>query len=468
MYFNEKSKSTKTIDWYNIHKKIFKLQTRIARQLKEKNSRKVRDLQRLILKSFGPRLLASQKLINENSTNKFIRYKKIKNNPFLNSLNLNNFIQIQNYNSNRTKNPNFFSKLLYFEFLQFLCVLTLLPINETLSDTLSYNYRLYRTQVDVLKELYFIFNFTPYKWLIIIKPVGFFKNENKSWLLENVFLEKKFLTFTIENEKFANFYIKHYNHKEAIETRKISLIRLIKSSCFYNFDQFKKQSLSNITSHTLNKKELSNLPILLYSDLIFIPGKHLSDLKTIYKIVFQFLNQRGLIIQKNRFWIIDTLSGFNFLGWSLRKKKGRDIAKISRENIRSHQIDIKKFLKSARFMPVDKVIIKLNKKIVNWQSYYSYTPNLYKTWSEMNYYLFWQVWRWCKKKHKNKGIKWLYSRYWYFNEKNKWVFHANMQYLKKYTLKPVKIIPIPSWVNTCEIKNWKYSCQILLRRVSST
>ena len=294
------------------------------------------------------------------------------------------------------------------------------------------------------------------------------KNKNKSWLLENVFLEKKFLEFSIENEKFANFHIKHYKHKEAIETKKISLIRLIKSSCFYGFDQFKKKALSDITSHKLSKNELPNLPIFFYSDLIFIPGKHLSDLKKIYKITFQFLNQRGLVIKKNRFWVIDTLSGFNFLGWSIRKKKGRVIVKISRENIRSHQIDIKKFLKSARFMPIDKVIIKLNKKIINWQSYYSYTPNLYKTWSEMNYYLFWQVWRWCKKKHKNKGIKWLYSRYWYCNEKNKWVFHANMQYLKKYTLKPIKIIPIPSWINTCEIKNWKYNCHILLRRVSST
>ena len=123
-------------------------------------------------------------------------------------------------------------------------------------------------------------------------------------------------------------------------------------------------------------------------NLIFIPGKHLIDSKRIYKLIFQFLNQRGLMIKKNRFWIVNILSGFNFLGWSLKRKKGRVIIKISRENIKSHQIDIKKFLKSARFLPIDKVIIKLNKKIINWQSYYSYTPNLYKTWSEMNYYLY--------------------------------------------------------------------------------
>ena len=174
-----------------------------------------------------------------------------------------------------------------------------------------------------------------------------------------------------------------------------------------------------------------------------------------------------MVVKKNRLWVINTLLGFNFLGWSFRKKQGRVIVKISRENIRSHQIDIKKFLKSARFMPIDKVIIQLNKKITNWQSYYSYTPNLYKTWSEMNYYLFWQVWRWCKKKHKNKGAKWLYKRYWFCDEKNKWVFHANMQYLKKYKLKPIKVLPLSSRLNVCKIKNWKYNYHILLMRVLS-
>lgn len=467
MYFNEKSKNTKTINWYSIHKQIFKLQNRIVRQLKKKNFRKVRSLQRLLLKSFGPKLLASQKLISVNRINLFSKYRKNKNNLFLNSLNLNNFIQIQNYHGYRAKQSSKSSKLLYFQFLQFLFILTLLPINETLSEPLSYNARLYRTQVDVLKELDFIFNNTEYEWLIIIKPAGHFENKNKKWLLKNVLLEKKFLEFSIENEKFATFNIKYYNHKEVIETRKISLIRLIKSSCFYGFDKFKNQNLSKTFSHKINKNELLNLPTLFYNGLIFIPGKHLSDLKKFYRIVFQFLTQRGLIVKKNRFWVINTLLGFNFLGWSFKKKKGRVIIKISRENIRSHQIDIKKFLKSARFMPIDKVIIKLNKKITNWQSYYSYTPKLYKTWSEMNYYLFWQVWRWCKKKHKNKGAKWLYKKYWFCNEKNKWLFHNNMQYLKKYKLKPIKIVPLSSRLNVYEIKNWQYNCQILLMRVSS-
>ena len=112
MYFNEKSKNTKNINWYSIHKQIFKLQNRIVKQLKKKDFRKVRSLQRLLLKSFGPKLLASQKLINTNHINNFNKYKKNKNNLFLNSLNLNNFIQIQNYDNYETNQSNKSSKLL--------------------------------------------------------------------------------------------------------------------------------------------------------------------------------------------------------------------------------------------------------------------------------------------------------------------------------------------------------------------
>ena len=159
-------------------------------------------------------------MINKNNINKFNLYTKNSNNLYLHSLNLNNFIQSQNYETFNEYNPN------YFKFLDLLWVLAFIPINETLSDPLSYNYRLYRNQVDILKELYSTFNFSDRKWLLIIKPTGFFKTGNEKWLIKNALLEKKILKFNLKNEKFANFSRKYYNHKEIIETKKISLTKI--------------------------------------------------------------------------------------------------------------------------------------------------------------------------------------------------------------------------------------------------
>lgn len=457
------SRQSQKVNWYNLHRKIANLQIRIVRQLEKKNFRKVRNLQRLLIKSFGPQLLISQKMIGLNSVDKFNLYKKTRNSLFLNSLNLNNFIQSQSYGTFR-RPPGDHNGSIYYKFLELLWVLAFIPINETLSDPLSYNCRIYRTQVDILKEFSKIYHFTNYKWLLIIKPTGFFGKRNEEWLKNNILLEKKVLKLFLEEEKLALFNRKHYKKKEILETRKISLSKLIRSACFYGFSRFRKQNLPELNFTKVSKNFFSHLPVVYYSDIIFIPGKNLITLKLIYRMIFHFLKQRGLLMKKDRIWVINLLYNFNFLGWSLKKENRKLKVTISRENIRSHQIDLKKFLKSAKYMPIDKVIILLNRKIISWQNYYSYTPHIYRTWSEMNYYIFRLVWSWCKKRHKNKGTKWVYNKYWFYNEKNKWVFHSNGHFLKKYESKTLNLITLPGSVNACKIKLWETNHNILLFR----
>lgn len=44
-----------------------------------------------------------------------------------------------------------------------------------------------------------------------------------------------------------------------------------------------------------------------------------------------------------------------------------------------------------------------------------------------NNYLFWKIWRWLKKRHRNKSSKWLYNRYWQKSTLNKWIFFMGSQ-----------------------------------------
>ena len=457
IFFEKGPLNKKVINWCYIHRKILKLQSQIVKNLKKKNFRKVRYLQRLLLKSFSSHLLISQKLFGMRNKQKFNDYVFNRKSPFLNLLNLNNFLQIEKHYLFEL-NQNYYS-LTYFQFLSLLWVLALIPINETFSNLFSYNYRLYRNQTDILNEINSMFNFTDYKWLLILRPSSFFGNKNKKWILKNTFIEKKFLFYIFKLKKVAKYSDKYYNDKEHIELKKISLIKLIKSACFYNI--LKKK---NINPKIRNFKMSLPNSIIYYNDLILIPSTHLNSLNVQYTDVFIALHKRGLIISKKRIWIINLMDGFNFLGWFIKKEKSRIIVKISSRNIKLHQFDIKKFLKSSKFLPLDKVILELNKKILTWQLYCAYASNLPQTWSEMNYYLFCRIWRWCKKKHKNKGSKWLYLRYWFQKENKKWVFHYNNQYLNSYTIKKQMIIPLPATINVCESKNWKKTYNIVLKK----
>ena len=451
IFIQNKITKQKIINWHIIHHNILKLQNQIVQQIKKQNFRKVRNLQRLILKSLSSQLLISQKILKTKKIHKFNLYKNNRNDFFLNLLNLNNYLQFKNYMWLKST-YNSLNHSAYWEFLTLLWVLALMPMNETLTDTFFYNHRLYRDETDILREFCSIFNFTSFKWLLIIRPTGFFSNRNKKWIFENILMEKKFLLFILKSKKFANTSRKHYNyHKEILETKQISLEKLLKNTSFYNF------SLNN-------EENMPYTPVIFYSDLILIPSTNLNQFKDIYKSVFKFLKVRGLSIRKNRIWVLNLVNGFNFLGWFLKKREGKITFQINRENIKSHQLEIKKFLKSSRFLSMEEVIYRLNKKIINWQQYYSYASNVYNIWREMNYYLFWRIWRWCKKRHKNKGSKWLYHRYWMSNENKKWLFHVNDQYLNSYYFKKRRIIPLSASINVCEIKNWKKSQEILLKK----
>lgn len=459
-------KFKKAINWSSSYNNLLKLQSRIVKQLAKKNYRNIRNLQRLILKNFSTRLIVSQKIIESQNYKKFGLYQISREKKFIsiNALDINTCLQ--------------FEKILdlnniYYQLLSMLWVLALLPIHETFNDSFSYNYRLYRNHTDILKELIIIMKNPTYKWVLILKPTGFFSPKNQKWLLENLFIEKKFLIFFFKIKKLANSLVQDYKYnQDQVEITKISLTKIVKNCSLQGYESFLKisiNSLPNIYKKSLkcsnkSKSKLYLGPTIYYNNLIIIPSPHLAHLNIRYKSIFKLINSHGLIIQKNRIWVLNLNQGFNFLGWFIKKSNKRVIFQISYQNIRSHKLEIKKFLKSSRYLSIDKVINQLNKRIMKWQSYYAYTPTLSKTWSEMNYYLFWRIWRWCKKRHKNKGSKWLYQKYWHCSRNKKWIFHYNNQYLKPYDFQKQKIIQIPASLNACTKKDFKRINKLLFQK----
>lgn len=447
------SKNQKIINWLNAQNQIFKIQNRIVSQIEKKNFRNARNLQRLLLKSLSAQLIASQKFIEIEYFKDFTLYQIKKKQTFPRVLNLYNYIQFEV----QLKNFN-----LYFNFLKILWLLALIPLHETYSDSFCYNFRLYRDHTDVLKEVVIKLKNLKINWMLIIKPNGFLNLENKQWLINNLLVEKKFL-FTLFNQKqLANQLTKEYKYKrEFIETKKISLKKIFKNYSLQGYNTSQK------TFHKIKEKNLNKSPhlsIIFYNNLLLIPSTNSTQMIFRYRSIFKFLKTRGLSIKKNRIWALNLKDGFTFLGFFFKKQNNNFSITISEQNIRSHKMELKKFLKLGRALSIDNAIYQLNRKIYNWQIYYAYASNLKKTWSEMNHYLFWRIWRWSKKKHKNKGSKWVYKRYWAPKTSTKWVFHFNDQYLRSYNLKKQKIAHLPASINACKTKNAKEIKRIILQK----
>ena len=445
----------KTINWIYAYKILFKLHNRIVSQVEKKNYRNIRNIQRLLLKNFSVKLIASNKIFEIEDYKKFYLYKLNLKKSFPKRIDINNYIQFEK--DLLLKDDN-----IYFRFLELLWIFALIPLNETISNSNSYNFRLYRNYTDILRGLTLNLKKPQFKWILIIKPSGFENLQNQKWLLQNLIIEKKFLLEIFNYKKPIKKNLKKSKYIKNLN--KISLIKILKNYSIQNSNLFlsplsKSKNLIKIDPY---KFEIQS--IFYYNNLLLIPCNTSNQLIFVYKWIFKFLKIRGLFIKKNRIWIINLNNGFSFLGWFLKKKKNNIIVSINDKNIRSHKLEIKKFLKSARFLSIDKTINIINKKIWNWQTHYSYASNLNKTWIEMNYYLFWRIWKWCKKKHKNKGSKWIYQRYWYKKGKREWVFHFNNQYLQSYKIQKQRINYIDASLNVCKMVNLKRVHQMIFEK----
>lgn len=440
----------KKINWKKLYKVLIIIQSRIVKHVEKKNFRKVRDLQRLLMKSFAARIIVSQKIIKIKKTKKYSNYIRKKNQllrneniiDFINNIDLEN---IQKYTI-PTLNSTFF-KLIYL-----LWVLALLPILETQSWQFSYNYRIFRNHHDFIYQLVKIFTKINANWIFIIKINGFFCCENIDWLFKNLIIEKKFLKLYLKSNIFSTSINQKniYSNKYFMET-KISMNKILQSFSL----QAEANHFENHFDPFYFQSGLVKTPIFLYNNLIIIPSKNCNQFTKIQTILRNFYKKRGLIVRKKRSWKIDLNKGFNFLGWNLKKKHKKVILNINHYNIKAHRFEIKRLLALTGTQPIDKVIDKLNEKIIYWQYYYSYASNCHQTWSKMNSYIFWRIWKWCKKRNKNKGSKWIYERYWIKQNTQNWVFSVNNHSLVSYYIRKQKITLLPGSLNVFKLKNYK-------------
>nr|YP_009472778.1 hypothetical protein [Caulerpa manorensis]ARO74465.1 hypothetical protein [Caulerpa manorensis] len=215
---------------------------------------------------------------------------------------------------------------------------------------------------------------------------NFLSKKNKLWILSNLILERKYFLSRIPYFRKQNIYKKN-------------LKTIVQHLCIKDFSSFIQETLgleyNNIIIRILSHKFYNN------------------------QILYDFALTRGLNIQFNKTY---PYSSIFFLGWFF---DGKIV------NIRSHQKEFQKFLNKSQISrytpsyPLDQIIFELNKKIHHWRNFYN-EPNLYKI---MNDYFFWRIWFWLKRRHKKKGSKWLYEKYWNQSTSRKWVLSSNNEYL---------------------------------------
>lgn len=393
--------NSQSMDWSNSARQLIKYQKKIYTS--NFNFRQIRNLQRFLVKSVLIRLLLIHYIL-KNSYTKTNRHMKILGQNqfvyfnFIEELN----VKMDIYSLSSSSYCFYLKQKIY----TILWVLAIIPIQERFANRHYLQTRLAPQNKYLVQIIHQTLVHDSVNYIHFIYIPFDLSAHLKYWLVKYTPLETKYLLYWFQD-------IQNVSHRNAIDQihlvnqSNLSLFVFFKAfyiCCFIYFYKFKK-----------NRKPM-------------IHWFHFNHL-----IYFNENFNRYFITTSPLIHKYDLTEGFNLFGWYLKKQNLYINQSISLGNIKYHQTELVKFLQNAGTYPIDKVINMLNYKINIWKIYYlKKIANTYIV-NQLNTYLFWRVWYFLKKRHKNRGMKWII--YHYFKKDTytkKWIFSNNQVDLLTY------------------------------------
>ena len=137
-----------------------------------------------------------------------------------------------------------------------------------------------------------------------------------------------------------------------------------------------------------------------------------------------WLAPRGLAFNEDKTRVVHLDEGFDFLGFNVRRYKGKLLIKPSKAAVRRLRERLAAEMKALRGSNAPAVIKRLNPIIRGWSAYYR-TVVSRQMFARLDNYLWVLTYKWAKHSHQNKPKRWVVARYFgQFNKsrRDRWVF----------------------------------------------
>ena len=137
-----------------------------------------------------------------------------------------------------------------------------------------------------------------------------------------------------------------------------------------------------------------------------------------------WLAPRGLAFNEDKTRIVTLEEGFDFLGFTVRRYRGKLLIKPAKAAVRRIRERLRTEMRSLRGANAQAVIARLNPIVRGWSAYYR-TVVSSQTFTALDHYLWKLTYKWAKHSHPNKPTRWIIRRYYgTFNKsrQDRWVF----------------------------------------------
>jgi len=168
-----------------------------------------------------------------------------------------------------------------------------------------------------------------------------------------------------------------------------------------------------------------NSPVLIrYADDLVALCHTRQQAEQVKARLADWLAPRGLTFNEDKTSIVTLNDGFDFLGFNVRRYHGKLLIKPSKAAIRRIRQRLRTEIRSLRGAPTVEVLARLNPIVRGWAAYYRHVVSS-EIFGSLDHYLWKLTYKWARHRHRNKPTKWIINRYFgTFNKSRRdtWVF----------------------------------------------